>query len=316
MDQKVTIGVVQAAPEYLNIDKSMQKVEALLKDAASKGAQLVTFGETWFTGYPAWIDYCDEYAKWDFQPTKEVFAKTYANSLEVNGKEVAQIGKWVKELGIVVVMGINEKVSSGPGNGSLYNSLLSWNERGELANHHRKLMPTYTERLLYAQGDGAGLQAVDTKYGRIGGLICWEHWMPLTRQTMHDSGEHIHVAVWPRVHEMLQIATRSYAFEGRCFAVGVGQIMRVKDIPEGLKLPEELRDQPDHLLLNGGSCIVGPDGKYILEPQWDKEGIFTVEVNLAKCYEERMSLDVTGHYQRHDVFDLQVNKKRPGGLSL
>jgi len=310
MKQKVNIGIVQSAPVYLDIKKSLEKVEALLTEASTKGAELVCFGESWFTGYPAWIDYCDEYAKWDFKPTKEIFAKTYANSLDVTGPEVAQIGKWAKELGLVVVMGINEKVTSGPGNGTIYNSLLTWNERGELANHHRKLMPTHTERLLYGQGDGAGLKAVDTAVGRVGGLICWEHWMPLTRQTMHNSGEHIHIAVWPKVHEMLQIATRSYAFEGRCFAVGVGQIMRVKDIPTELTLPDALKDKPEQMLLNGGSCIVGPDGQYVMEPLWGQEGVFTAEVDLNRCYEEKMSLDVTGHYQRNDVFQLDVNHRR------
>lgn len=310
MKQKVNIGIVQSAPVYLDIKKSLEKVEALLTEASTKGAELVCFGESWFTGYPAWIDYCDEYAKWDFKPTKEIFAKTYANSLDVTGAEVAQIGKWAKELGLVVVMGINEKVTSGPGNGTIYNSLLTWNERGELANHHRKLMPTHTERLLYGQGDGAGLKAVDTAVGRVGGLICWEHWMPLTRQTMHNSGEHIHIAVWPKVHEMLQIATRSYAFEGRCFAVGVGQIMRAKDIPTELTLPDALKDKPEQMLLNGGSCIVGPDGQYVMEPVWDQEGVFTAEVDLNRCYEEKMALDVTGHYQRNDVFQLDVNHKR------
>lgn len=310
MNKKVRIAVVQSAPSYLNIKESLEKVESLLKEAASQGAQLAAFGETWFTGYPAWIDYCDEYAKWDFKPTKEVFAKTYEHSLDVNGPEVARIGKWAKELNLSIVMGINEKVSSGPGNGTIYNSLLTWNEKGELANHHRKLMPTYTERLIYGHGDGKGLQAVETQAGRVGGLICWEHWMPLTRQTMHNSGEHIHVAVWPKVHEMLQIATRSYAFEGRCFAVGVGQIMRVKDIPKELNLPAELKDKPEHMLLNGGSCIVGPDGHYVMEPIWDKEGVFVQEVDLKRCVEERMALDVTGHYQRNDVFDLTINRSR------
>lgn len=310
MNNKVKIAVVQAAPSYLNVQESLEIVEVYLKEAANQGADLVAFGETWFTGYPAWIDYCDEYAKWDFKPTKEVFARTYENSLDVSGPEVTQIGRWAKELNLSIVMGINEKVSSGPGNGTIYNSLLTWNEKGELANHHRKLMPTHTERLIYGQGDGKGLQAVDTKAGRVGGLICWEHWMPLARQTMHNSGEHIHVAVWPKVHEMLQIATRSYAFEGRCFAVGVGQIMRVKDIPKELKLPPELEDKPEQMLLDGGSCIVGPDGQYVMEPVWDREGVFVHEVDLNRCYEERMALDVTGHYQRNDVFDLNINQNR------
>ncbi len=310
MNKKVVIGIVQHAPVYLDKDKCLEKAEGLIEQAAQKGANIVVFGETWFTGYPAWIDYCHEYAQWDFKPTKQAFARLYANSLEVPGKEVNQIGEWAKKHGVVIVMGVNEVVNSGPGNGTIYNGLLTWNEQGELANHHRKLMPTYTEKLLYGPGDGAGLKSVDTSFGKVGGLICWEHWMPLTRQAMHDSGEHIHIAVWPKVHEMLQLATRSYAFEGRCFAVAAGQIMRVKDIPESLVLPPELKDNPEHMLLSGGSSIVGPDGQYILEPQWDKEGIFTAEVNLERCYEERMTLDVTGHYQRKDVFNLSVNKER------
>ena len=310
MMSKVKIAVVQSAPAYLDIEASMVKLHGLLKEAADQEADLVCFGETWFTGYPAWIDYCDEYAKWDYKPTKEVFARTYQNSLDIQGNEVKQISEWIKDFGLTVVMGINEKVSSGPGNGTIYNSLITWNKAGEIINHHRKLMPTHTERLLYGQGDGMGLQAVDTDFGRVGGLICWEHWMPLTRQAMHNSGEHIHVAVWPKVHEMLQIATRSYAFEGRCYAVGVGQIMRVSDIPKEFEVPSDLKDKPNHMLLNGGSCVVGPDGQYVLEPIWDQEGVFVVEVDIQRCYEERMALDVTGHYQRNDVFDLKVNQKR------
>lgn len=310
MKKKVIIGIVQHAPAYLDKEKCLEKAEMLIHEAAKKGANVIVFGETWFTGYPAWLDYCEDYAQWDFKPTKQAFAKLHANSLEVTGKEVSQIGEWAKNLGVVIVMGANEVVGSGPGSGTIYNSLFTWNEKGELANHHRKLMPTYTEKLLYGQGDGAGLKSADTAFGKVGGLICWEHWMPLTRQAMHDSGEHIHIAVWPKAHEMLQLATRSYAFEGRCFAVAAGQIMRVKDIPDTLELPLALQDKPEHMLLNGGSSIVGPDGQYILEPQWDKEGIFTAEVSLEKCIEERMTLDVTGHYQRNDVFDLSVNKDR------
>ena len=134
--------------------------------------------------------------------------------------------------------------------------------------------------------------------------------MPLARQPMQNSGEHIHVAVWPKVHEMLQIATRSYAFEGRCFSVGVGQIMRVADIPSQLNTPVELKDHLEHFLLNGGSCIVGLNGRYIMETIWDKEGVFIAEVDLSKCYQERMALDFTGHYQRNDVFQLDVKRER------
>lgn len=307
---KVKIAIVQAAPIYLDINASMKKLYQLLVEASSKGADLVCFGESWLTGYPAWIDYCDEYAKWDFKPTKEIFAKIHAHSVDMAGSEIQEISSWVKELNISLVLGLNEKVTSGPGNGTIYNSLITWSPKGEIVNHHRKLMPTHTERLLYGQGDGQGLNAVDLGFARVGGLICWEHWMPLARQTMHDSGEHIHVAVWPKVHELLQVATRSYAFEGRCFAIGVGQIMRVSDIPQAFKTPKHLSNRPNDLLLNGGSCVVGPDGNYLLEPIWDQEGVYTVDIDTDRCYEERMALDVTGHYQRNDVFELKVTKKR------
>jgi predicted amidohydrolase len=310
MKNKVRIAIVQSAPSYLNLEETLSKVHKYLQEASTQGAQLVCFGETWLTGYPAWIDYCDEYAQWDHKSTKKVFAKTHSQSVTIDGPEIKKIGKWAKDLGLHVVMGVNEKVLSGPGNGTIYNSLVTWDSTGQVINHHRKLIPTHTERLLYGPGDGKGLEASDTELGRIGGLICWEHWMPLTRQTMHDSGEHIHVAVWPKVHEMLQIATRSYAFEGRCFVVSVGQIMKVSDIPIELSLPADLTNQPDHLLLNGGSCVVGPDGHYLLDPIYDEEGVFTVEVDLQRCYEEKMALDVSGHYQRKDIFGLQVKKDR------
>jgi predicted amidohydrolase len=128
---------------------------------------------------------------------------------------------------------------------------------------------------------------------------------------MHNSGEHIHIAVWPWVHEMHQIASRHYAFEGRCFVVAVGQVMRAKEFPGELKRPEHLENKPEELILKGGSCIVAPDGKYILKPQFDKEGVFTHEItDLEQIYKERMTLDTSGHYNRNDVFDFSVNNER------
>jgi chlorite dismutase len=150
---------------------------------------------------------------------------------------------------------VNERVEAGAGNGTLYNSLLVFDATGNLANHHRKLVPTYTERLVWGAGDARGLAAVDTAIGRVGGLICWEHWMPLSRHVLHASGEHVHVALWPTVHEMHQIASRHYAFEGRCFVVAAGLLMRVRDVPAGLALPPELAADPDKLLVLAYSTI-------------------------------------------------------------
>jgi predicted amidohydrolase len=173
-------------------------------------------------GLPAWLDYCSDAALWDHAPSKEVFARLRQNSIVVPGKETQLFAQLAGDRDLTLVIGVNERVETGPGNGTLYNSLLTFTPDGRLANHHRKLVPTYTERLVWGQGDGGGLASVETPSGRVGGLICWEHWMPLARQALHNAGEHIHVAVWPTVHEMHQIASRHYAFEARCFVLAVG----------------------------------------------------------------------------------------------
>jgi predicted amidohydrolase len=311
MKKSIKIGIVQSGPEYLDIQKSMDKAVNLIEEAVRKDAELIVFGETWLSGYPAWLDHCPETALWNHEPTKEVFANMYRNSAIVPGEETKIFCDLARTHHIVICLGVNEIVKTGIGNGTIYNALVFFDANGKIVNHHRKLMPTFTEKLLYGIGDGQGLKASDTHLGRIGGLICWEHWMPLTRQAMHNSGEHIHIAVWPWVHEMHQIASRHYAFEGRCFVVAAGQIMRVKEFPGELKLPEHLKDRPDELVLKGGSCIIAPDGKYILEPQFDKDGVLIQEItDLEQIYKERMTLDTSGHYNRNDIFNFSFNDER------
>jgi predicted amidohydrolase len=309
--KSIKIGIIQSGPEYLDIGKSMEKAVSLIEEAVAKGAELVVFGETWLTGYPAWLDHCPEAALWNHEPTKEIFARMYENSARIPGKETDTLCSLAKKHNIVICMGMNEGVDTGIGNGTIYISLITIDSNGTIANHHRKLMPTYAEKLLYGIGDAHGLKASETHLGRIGGLVCWEHWMPLARQAMHNSGEHIHIAVWPWVNEMHQIAARHYAFEGRCFVVSVGQIMRVKNFPKELKLPEHLKDKPQEMILKGGSCIIAPDGSYVLGPQVGNEGVIIQEItNLDQIYKERMTLDTSGHYNRNDIFDFTVNYKR------
>lgn len=225
------VGIIQEGPVYFNLEKSLEKAIGLVEEAVQKGANLVVFGETWLTGYPVWLDYCPDVALWDHPPTKKVFAQMYKNAIEVPSPATQVFADLAKKYRIVIVIGANEVVRKGKGNGTIFNTLLIFDEQGNLANHHRKLMPTYTEKMLYGLGDGKGLKTVETSFGRVGGLICWEHWMPLTRQALHNEGETIHIALWPNVHELLQLASRSYAFEGRCFVVAVGQVLAVKDIP-------------------------------------------------------------------------------------
>lgn len=305
---KLKVAIVQAAPVFMNLDASLARAIEFIAEAAGQGAKLVVFGETWLPGYPAWLDYCPSAALWNHEPTKEVFAELRRNSLSVPSHETEILAEAAKGHQVVLVIGINERVDAGPGNGTLYNSLLTFDSDGSLVNHHRKLIPTYAERMVWGQGDGANLKAVDTSVGRVSGLICWEHWMPLARQVLHDSGEHIHVAVWPTVHEMHQIASLHYAFEGRCFVLAAGLLMQVRDVPSQLPVSDELSDKPDHLLLRGGSTIIGPDGSYLVEPVFNEERIVVAELNLDEIDKERMTLDVSGHYQRSDLFDLRVKK--------
>jgi predicted amidohydrolase len=264
----------------------------------------VAFGETWLSGYPVWLDYCSDAALWNHEPTKRLFARMRASSVVVPSATTEAIGNLARELGIVMIIGVNERVERGAGHGTLYNALLTFDADGRLVRHHRKLVPTYTERLVWGPGDAAGLASAETKAGRVGGLICWEHWMPLARQALHDGGERIHVAVWPTVHEMHQIASRHYAFEGRCFVLAAGSVLRARDLPAELQRPEGLIDEV--LLLRGGSAVIGPDGMYVAGPVFDEETILVADIDPEAVDREVMTLDVTGHYARPDVFTFEV----------
>lgn len=203
----IRVAIAQFAPVYHNKTASLTKALELVQDAASAGAALIAFGETWFPGYPVWLDVCPSAALWNHEPTKEVFAELRENSISVTGSEVAQLAGAAREFQIGIVMDINERVDEGPAQKTLYNSLLTLSPDGRVANHHPKLVPTFTERLVWGPGDGRGLASVEIGEIRIGGLICWEHWMPLAPMAMHQAGEQIHVAVWPTVNEVAQLAS-------------------------------------------------------------------------------------------------------------
>jgi nitrilase len=302
----IRVALAQAAPVYHNKAASLAKALELIRKAAEQGAGLIAFGETWIPGYPAWLDICPGAALWNHQPTKEVFAELRDNSISTDGPEIAQLSQAARDLQIGIVIGINERVERGPGAKTLYNSLLTFSPDGRLANHHPKLVPTFTERLVWGNGDGRGLNSVDIGQARVGGLICWEHWMPLARMAMHQTGEHIHVAVWPTVNEVAQLASRHYAFEGRCFVISVGLMMPTCDVPQ--QLPHNITDK---WVERGGSCIVAPDSTYIVDPVLDREELIIADLDLAMIDRESMNLDVTGHYARPDIFRFSYAEVSP-----
>jgi predicted amidohydrolase len=306
----VTVAVVQAEVAA-DLATGLDRTRELTARAAESGATLVVFPETWLPGYPVWLDVCRDVALWDHAPVKRVFAQMAEESVDVSGESGAAIAEIAKASGVTLVIGVTERVRAGVGRNTLYNSLLIYSPGGELLNHHRKLVPTYTERMVWGTGDAAGLVAVDTPAGRIGGLICWEHWMPLARQAMHDSGEDIHVAAWPTAHEMLQVASRHYAFEGRCFVIAAGSLMRARDLPAELEPHPDRVSSADQFVMRGGSAIIAPNGSYLAGPVYDAPAILTAQLDLSRVREEAMSLDVAGHYSRPDCLEFSVKRARP-----
>src|SRR5271157_554318 len=299
------VAIAQFAPVYLDKAASVLRAIQIIQDAKKRGAELVAFGETWLPGYPAWLDVCPNIALWEHPATKQVFARLRQNSVTVPGHEIAALCEAAGDLKIDIVMGVNERVEAGPGNGTLYNSLLMISSEAKLANHHRKLVPTYTERMVWGNGDGRGLSAVKTKSARIGGLICWEHWMPLAWMAMHNSGEHIHVAVWPTAHDLHQLCSRHYAFEGRCFVLAAGLMMHRRDIPAEFRTEAKLAAS-DEWVERGGGAIIAPDTRYLVEPVYDREELIVADLDLNEIDEAVMTLDVSGHYSRPDVFTFET----------
>ncbi len=303
MRDHITVAIVQTTPAFDDLAGCLELLEARTRDAAARGAELVTLGETFLPGYPAWLDVSPGAAFWDHEPVKDVYARLRRNSVVVGGVESNRIAALAGELGITIVVGVHERVDQGPGSHTLYNALLTFTPDGQLANHHRKLVPTFTERLVWGRGDGRGLRAVDVEGLRVTSLVCWEHWMPLARQALHEAGEHVHVAVWPTVHERHQLASRHYAFEGRCYVLAAGQLGRVRDLPDALRPTDR---SPEEFVLRGGSCIYGPDGGTVVEPVFEQDVTLFAELDLTRIDAEAMTLDVAGHYHRPDVFDFGV----------
>lgn len=298
------IAIIQAAPVCFDAAASLEKLGDLTADAARRGAKLIAVGETWLPGYPAWLDYVPGALTWDHGPTKDVFAAYRANSVAVGDANFDAMASIARRLGVAMVIGCSERVDGGRGSGTLYNTLFTFDADGSLVNHHRKLVPTFTERVIWGPGDTAGLRGAETAAGRVSSLVCWEHWMPLPRQVLHDSGELVHVAVWPWVHERHQIASRQYAFEGRCYVLAVGQLQRGADIPEAFG--DAVTLDADEPLLRGGSAVIGPNSEYIVEPVVDREEVIIATIDPLERDRELMTLDVTGHYSRPELLGVRV----------
>ncbi len=300
------VAAVQASPVFMDREASVEKACKLIAEAGSGGAQLAVFPETWLPGFPIWIERAPGTALWDHQPAKEAFTRLVANAVEAPGSTTDALCAAAAEAGCGVVMGINER-QGGRLSGTLYNTIIYVGEDGRLLGKHRKLIPTYAERLIWGQGDGSTLGAFDTPVGRVGGLVCWEHWMPLARHAMHVTGEQVHAALWPTVEEIHQVASRHYAFEARCFVVAAGSVLRRDQVPDDLEIFRGDGIDPGEHLLAGGSAIIGPDGNYLAGPAGAEETILYADLDTSRIAAEHQTFDPVGHYARPDVFSVTIN---------
>lgn len=302
MFPSIRAAIVQAE-QSTTLTEALAATVASAERAAEAGARLIVFPETWLPHYPMWLDVCERVNLWDDPAVKRAYGRYAGESFVAGGPAHQRLSQLATRLRSTIVIGVSERVDRGAGRGTLYNALLTYGPDGQLLNHHRKLMPTHTERMVWGLGDGDGLRTVDASGVRVGGLICWEHWMPLARQAMHEEGEDVHVAVWPTVKEMNHVASRHYAFEGRCFVLAAGSLMRASMLPAELPVAGN-RLAPDALVMRGGSAIIGPDGQYVAEPVYDREEILVATLDVARTIEESMALDVSGHYSRPDCLRL------------
>ena len=302
------VGLAQIAPVWLQKDATINKVVTWINDAAGKGCALVAFGEALVPGYPFWVERTDG-AKFESDLQKSLFAHYVSQGVCIEDGDLEPVCEAANKNNIAVYLGMMERAANRGGH-SLYCSMVYIGADGSIGSVHRKLMPTHEERLVWAIGDGNGLRTHKLGSFTVGGLNCWENWLPLPRAALYAQGEDLHVAIWPGNARNTGDITRFIARESRSFVVSVSGLMRKSDIDSSLPHADLLAAAADDVMANGGSCVAGPDGEWILEPVTDSESLSVVEIDHERVLEERHSLDVVGHYSRPDVTRLIVNRKR------
>jgi nitrilase len=308
------VALAQIAPVWLNKKKTLDKIKEAMLQAAKEKAQLLVFGEGLLPGYPFWLALTDG-AQWDLKINKSLHAHYAQNAVNIEDGDIEELCVLAKEHTMAVYVGVIERATNRGGH-SLYCSLVYINEQGVICSVHRKLQPTYDERLTWAPGDGNGLQVHPLEGFTVGGLNCWENWMPLPRAALYGMGENVHCAVWPGSDHNTKDITRFIARESRSYVISVSSLMHKTDFPKDTPYIEELLAAAPEQLANGGSCVANPDGSWLLEPQLHTEGVFHAEIQLDRVYEERQNFDPVGHYSRPDVTQLHLNRERQSTLKI
>ena len=308
MENTLNVAMAQIAPVWLDKQATLKKVEQAIVEASEKGAELIVFGEGLIPGYPFWLALTGG-AEWNTTVNKELHAHYVKNSVCIEEGDLDSVCSLAKTHSMAIYLGIIERPLDRGGH-SIYASLVYIDPQGEIQSVHRKLQPTFDERLTWAPGDGNGLQVHPLKDFTVGGLNCWENWMPLPRTALYGLGENLHIAVWPGSDHNTKDITRFIAREARSYVVSVSSMMNVSNFPKDTPHYDKIVKNAPEILANGGSCIAGPDGEWIVEPIINKEGVFYQTIDFTRVLEERQNFDAVGHYSRPDVTKLHVNRER------
>jgi len=305
MTDPVRSAIVQRAPVLLHRDETMARVLDGVQEAADAGAALVVFPETYLPGYPEYI--------WrlspgdDYDLSREIHGRLIENAVDLDADDLRPVREAARRHGATVVIGVHER-DSAFSRATLFNTLVTIGPEGDVLNRHRKLVPTNPERMVWSPGDAAGLRVLDTPLGRLGGLICWENYMPLARFSLYAQGVEIYVApTWDEGDGWVS-TMRHIAREGRCWVLGAGCAIQAADIPEDFPDRARLYPDPQEWLNHGDSVIVDPGGELVAGPLHGEYGVLVADLDPAEARASHYTLDAAGHYNRPDVFTLRVDR--------